>query len=264
MTKAHTMQKLLSVLALTILCGSMLFGQDLEEEAALQGRITYELEGQDITLKAQVQNTTESEVILGFDFFLSGKDKKNNEISYGQDGQAKLSADEARVLVTKRMGLQGLESFEAIFQVYFQDILMDSDTLVYSAEKQEEKNEYQEDISQEVDYEGQQSGFEFGGFIIDNTRTRAGRELYDLFYSKWEAPSGAGDFFIKLEEFPGRGLTTRLVVWLDDDKVVETNLRPNYDYLEGLAGYVNARLQRILLQRIETGKNLSDDLQGIY
>ena len=263
------MYRLLLVLLMAVFSGGVVLGQDLDDEAALRGQILYEVEGEDIVLKAQAQNTTDNEIILSYDFFLTGTDKKNNSVSNNQDGQAKLDANEGKVLATTRMTIKELEAFEAILQLYYQDVLMDSDTLVYDAKKQRQKQKeknsgFQEDVSEEVDYEGQESGFEFGGLVIDNTRTRAGRDLYDLFYSQWEAPSGAGDYFIKLEEFPGRGRTTRLVVWLDDEKVVESNLQPNYDYLEGLAGYVNARLMRILAQRAEAGENLNDEIQGIY
>ncbi|MCO6488896.1 MAG: hypothetical protein J5I98_10785 [Phaeodactylibacter sp.] len=240
--------------------------QDLEEEAALQGNILYEVEGKDIVLKAQAQNTTADEVILGFDFILTGTDKNNNSISNNQDGQVKLAGEESKMIASTRMVLSELKDFEAVLLIYYQDILMDSDTLVYSADRQKQNDgaAYEEDVSQEGDFEGQDSGFEFGGLVIDNTRTRAGRDLYDLFYAQWESPAGSGDYYIKLEEFPGRGRTTRLVVWLDDEKIVETNLLPNFDYLERLSDYVNARLQSLLSQRAEAGDNLEDELQGIY
>ncbi len=246
--------------------GMVALGQDLEEEAVLQGSITYEVKGEDIILKAQAENTTTDEVIISYDFFLTGTDKNNNALSSNQSAQAKLSGGEVKELATTRAVLAEVEEFEAVLLLYFQDVLMDADTLAYSAGKQKQapEAEFEEDISQEVDFEGQESGFEFGGLIIDNTRTRAGRELYDLFYSGWEAPSGAGDFYIKLEEFPGRGRITRLVVWLDDERVVEANLQPNYDYLEGLADYVNSRLRSLLIRRAETGDNLEEELQGIY
>lgn len=254
------------IFSIIIFTAGIVTGQNLEEEAALQGQITYEVEGADIILRAQAQNTTIDTVIISFDFFLSGADTNNNAVSNNQNGQAKLGAEETKELAANRMVLAELKEFEAVLLVYFQDILMDADTLVYSAgrQQQEPEAEFEEDVSQEVDYEGQESGFEFGGLLIDNTRTRAGRDLYDLFYSQWEAPSGTGDFYIKLEEFPGRGRITRLVVWLDDEKVAEANLQPNYEYLEGLAGYVNSRLRSILIQRAEAGENLNEELQGIY
>ncbi|MCB0547816.1 MAG: hypothetical protein KDD19_09510 [Phaeodactylibacter sp.] len=260
------MDRLFFVLAMVILSAGSLAGQGLEEEAALQGELTYVLEGNELVLTAQAQNTTANELIINYDFILSGTDNNNNAVSNNQDGQAKIGPEENKTLVSVRIALEGLKEFEAVLLLYYEDILMDADTLAYSAEKQQQEPEeqFEEDISQEVDYEGQESGFELGGFVIDNTRTRAGRELYDLFYSKWEAPAGAGDFFIKLEEFPGRGRITRLVAWLDDDKIVEANLQPNYDYLEGLADYLNSRFSSILRQRAEAGENLNDELQGIY
>lgn len=253
--------------ALLALGANRVSGQDLEAEAALQGKILYKVEGKDIVLNAQAENTTTEEVILSYDFLLSGKDKDNNNLSNTQGGQAKLAPGENKMLASTSMVLADLNDFEAVLLIYYEDLLMDADTLLYSAEQQAQQNaesRYQEDISQEEDYEGQESGFEFGGLLIDNTRTRAGRDLYDLFYSRWESPKGAGDYYIKLEEYPGIGRTTRLIVWLDEEKVVELNLRPNYDYLEQLAGYIDSRLRRLLADRAKAGENLNDELQGIY
>lgn len=260
------MNRLLFVLALAAFSGVYAFGQDLEQEAALQGKINYEVNGQEIILRAQAENTTMDEVVISFDFFITGADKNNNALSNDQSAQAKLGAGEAKDLAATRIAVAEVKEFEAVLLLYFQDILVDADTLAYAADKQEQEPgaEFEEDVSQEVDYEGQESGFEFGGLVIDNTRTRAGRDLYDIFYSQWEGPPGAGDYYIKLEEFPGRGRTTRLVVWLDDERIVETNLQPNYEYLEGLAGYVNSRLERILRERAEAGENLDEELRGVY
>ncbi len=261
------MNKLLSFLLFFCFSAPLAIGQGLDEEAPLVGQVVYELVGEEIELKAQCENRTEDSLSLVFQFFLSGEDKNSNEISAERGGEAVIAPEGSDILVSTRLPLGNINRFEAILEIYYQDVLMDSDTLAYSASVEEEKpeEEFKEDISEEVDYEGQEdSGLEFGGLVIDNTRTRVGRDFYDIFYSLWEAPTGAGDYIIKMEELPGRGRATRLVVWLDDEEVVEANLRPNYDYLEGLAGYVESRLMNILIERIETGKNLSDDLKDIY
>lgn len=242
------------------------FGQGVDEEALVQGQIVYELIGEGIEVRGLCENRTDERIAIAYDFKVSGEDKSNNPFSGQKDGEAVLAALETKTVSTTKLPISGLSRFEVILELYYQDVLIDADTLVYSADQEEGKreDEFKEDISEEVDFEGQDSGLEFGGLIIDNTRTRAGRDFYDMLYSLWEAPAGAGDYLIKIEEFPGRVRTTRLVVWLDEEKIVDTNLQPNYDYIEGLAGYTNSRLQGMLSQRAEAGKNLNDELSDIY
>lgn len=93
---------------------------------------------------------------------------------------------------------------------------------------------------------------EIGGLIIDESRTKLGRDFYEQFFSKWIAPNGVGDsFIIKIEELPSFGRVSRISVVVNDQTVVTRSLSPGFGQLEanvnasirGVRGYLSRRMQ---------------------
>ena len=73
------------------------------------------------------------------------------------------------------------------------------------------------------------------GLVVDETRSRLGRQFYDLFYSQWEAPRGAGGHTVKVEERPGLGRGSVVFVRIDDELVYGSRLQPRYSEIEQAA-----------------------------
>jgi len=46
---------------------------------------------------------------------------------------------------------------------------------------------------------------EIDGLIIDETRSKIGRDFYDMFYHRWIAPNAASNYSILIKELPSRG-----------------------------------------------------------
>ena len=102
-----------------------------------------------------------------------------------------------------------------------------------------------------------------GGFVIDETRTRAGRDLYDLFYSRWLAMENVqGDYTIRFEELPFRGLNTIIKIYLNDSLLHEQVIQPNFEFLDQLAAWLAGNLQYQVQQLRQVQNNLEDELIG--
>lgn len=76
---------------------------------------------------------------------------------------------------------------------------------------------------------------EIDGFLVDDTKTKAGREFYDLFYAGWEAPKSAKNYSITVTEKPFRLTSTLIVVSINDDIVYQDILQPREDLIESQA-----------------------------
>lgn len=101
------------------------------------------------------------------------------------------------------------------------------------------------------------------GLVIDESITKVGRDFYELFYSGWTPPENASDYTIFIEEQPGRGRITAVEVRINEDVIFEGNLQPRYDYLEGLAEYVQGRCYRFLYNYEQIKKTMgSEDQKG--
>ncbi|HLN53155.1 MAG TPA: CsgE family curli-type amyloid fiber assembly protein [Lentimicrobium sp.] len=104
---------------------------------------------------------------------------------------------------------------------------------------------------------------EIQGLIIDQTRTKAGHDFYELLYNAWEDPPEVENYVIKIEEKPYRVNVTMLEVWVDDEILGSTILQPRQDLIEELVVSVNQALKEYLINRKEVMKQLeSEDVSG--
>jgi len=101
------------------------------------------------------------------------------------------------------------------------------------------------------------------GLVIDNTRTPAGQNLFQLFYSNWQARELEGDYMIKIEELQWRGRQTLLIVYYNDDEILRRPLPTRYDDLEYLADGLAGYLAHQVATQNQTERDLEkDDLKG--
>lgn len=73
------------------------------------------------------------------------------------------------------------------------------------------------------------------GLVVDQTRTRLGRQFYDLFYRRWEAPEGAAGLTVTVEERPAPGRGSVVTVRADGEVTFRARLQPDRGYLERAA-----------------------------
>lgn len=108
---------------------------------------------------------------------------------------------------------------------------------------------------------------EIDGLLIDETRTKAGHDFYELLFSVWEAPIEAGSYIIRIQEKPYRVTVTMLEVWVNEELVINTVLQPRHEIIEELAASVNNSLQEYLINYSQIMRQMESEDQagtGIY
>lgn len=139
---------------------------------------------------------------------------------------------------------------------------------------------------------------ETGGtsLILDNSRTKVGRDFYDLFYKHWSAlatqadttkrqklalipqadttkrqsiaPSAiSGDVVIMIEEIPSPGTANQILISIDDQPVWQQFVQARYDVLEADALYALDVVRQYLANYQETQQQLGSQDQkgsGVY
>jgi len=98
---------------------------------------------------------------------------------------------------------------------------------------------------------------EIEGLIIDETRSKTGRDFYDQFYGKWIAPRGVSDFTITIRELPARGRGARVAVEVNGNTIIQRMLQPRLDIIELLAEQSVNVVKKHLVDR----ENLKNDLE---
>lgn len=99
-------------------------------------------------------------------------------------------------------------------------------------------------------------GLEFGGLVINETRSKMGKDFFDVFYQYWQAPEGAGNFILAISEQPVPSLGTLIIVKIDRKPIFKSRLQPRYSVIEKLAKQAVAVCYRTIQQQISTSNEL--------
>ena len=83
----------------------------------------------------------------------------------------------------------------------------------------------------------QQILLEIDGMVIDETRSKVGRDFYDLFYQTWQAPQEVSRFTITISEQPAPGLGTIVTVKANETETFRHRLQPHYEVIQEAARF---------------------------
>lgn len=73
------------------------------------------------------------------------------------------------------------------------------------------------------------------GTVLDQTKTRAGKDFYDLFIQQLEIPPTVTNYNILIDERPGLGTSTIISVYINDIEVYANYLQLRRDQIEETA-----------------------------
>lgn len=106
-------------------------------------------------------------------------------------------------------------------------------------------------------------GIELDGLLIDDTKTRNGKEFYDLFYASWIAPKDAKNYSITISEKPFRVMSTLVAITINENTVYQAILQPRQDLIEAQTEEANYAVFEYLNNYEEITKELNgDDMTG--
>ncbi|MFC3415123.1 CsgE family curli-type amyloid fiber assembly protein [Algoriphagus hitonicola] len=118
-------------------------------------------------------------------------------------------------------------------------------------------------VNQEVKKVSSDAELEIDGLIVDETKTKVGRDFYDYFYRDWQPPAEASNYSIFIIEKPFRLNTTIIEIKINEITVFESFLQPRGDLVEGLAIQSIANTQFYLQQYDELVRELGgEDTRG--
>ena len=80
-----------------------------------------------------------------------------------------------------------------------------------------------------------EDGFILRGMVIQDTKTKAGNDFYDMFYSSYLTNNINGEKIVKIEERLAIGNNTQINVLVGDEVVVQFFVNPRNQYLKAMA-----------------------------
>lgn len=78
-------------------------------------------------------------------------------------------------------------------------------------------------------------GLELIGIIADETKTKNGKDFYDLFYSEYNKINNKGNKIVTVSEELTIARNTKLIILIENELITEFLLRPDEDYLNAMA-----------------------------
>ncbi len=263
--------KIVSLTCLLFSCSTAFHlgnGQSLYNQAmGLKGETVieeYKTGGSDdVRITNYCENEGKSGRVLTFKVKIRKEDNRGNRSATTQSGEFSIEPNEKKVLNQQIVNNASGSIIQVELQ-FFEDgseILTDTTIRIFPVKVESNKKNSQKRKEEAKPSDPQL--FSLGGFVLDETRTRVGRDLYDIFYSEWLNLDVKGDYTIKFEELPsnrGRGSIVR--VFLNDQLIVEQFLMPNYEALERLGNALVPYLQESIQSLSEIQDNLDNELIG--
>ncbi|WP_347372941.1 CsgE family curli-type amyloid fiber assembly protein [Aequorivita sp. Q41] len=103
--------------------------------------------------------------------------------------------------------------------------------------------------------EKEADGVVLRGVVIEETKTKPGRDFYKMFYSLYAANNVDGDEIVTVKEVLAINNNTKIEIFVATEKVVEFFIRPQDEYLKTMS---EISIKRVywFLQKIKQDKNL--------
>jgi len=104
------------------------------------------------------------------------------------------------------------------------------------------------------------SDLEITGLIIDETRSKIGRDFYDAFYANWNIQTPINKYYsILIEEKPARGSVSQIIVQVNDNEVMRHFVQFRTSEIEDMAKSAVYRVQRYLAKENEVRNRLREE-----
>lgn len=202
-----------------------------------------------IKITGSAHNTTEISKSLRYvlSVIKSGKNKNSNK----QEGRFVLEPGVKKNLSNTSINVNENDRTIILLLVYEDEKVIGKDRKVLNGiegEEDEVKNLKKASENEDVKNTNE-DGFVLRGVVIEDTKTKAGNDFYDMFYSSYLTNNINGEKIVKIEERLAIGNTTQINVLVGTEVVVKFFVNPRTQYLKSMADNsiyrVNSYFQRL-------------------
>lgn len=216
----------LLVFLFLMLLPSSIFGQ---EDKRIIAKIENETIEKQLKIKAIVTNNTSTYAELNYLLVSIKKGENGNLSNNKQSGKFSINPGETKSLSEINVGLENKDALKAF--LYIRD--EQTQKLISKDSLEINQNFFNKKIIQ-VEKE---EAFELKGLTIDDTKTKVGRDFYDMFYIQYSQIPDKSTSSIKISELPARGTSGQINIEIDDKVIYSFITNPSEDYLTEQLAY---------------------------
>lgn len=196
--------------------------EDKKVTAKLESRLT---EGQ-LGVKAIAINNTNIYQNLNYLLFSIKKGSTGNLSDNKQLGKFSLNPGEIKKLSEISISLNKNEAVKVFLYIKDEDTqkLISKDSTEI-----DNRNTETESLKNTITSE---NDIKLKGFTIDDTKSKIGKDFYDMFYIQYNLMPEKDNSTITISELPIRGISRQIIIMIDDKSIYSFIVNPNDDYLK--------------------------------
>ena len=198
------------------------------------------------TIKATAFNKTEITKSLIFKLMVFDKEESVDNLLEDKKQRFIISANQKIELAEASFNIIGDQPVICVMLIYDLDNnLIGQDRVVYNdksnldienKQKLLDKLKEEQANSQDVN-KGKRDGLELKGIVVEDTKTKPGRDFYKLFYSLYTQNNINGNKVVTIKEVLALGRNTKIEVIVGDDEIFSFFVRPSLEYLTKMNDY---------------------------
>jgi hypothetical protein len=202
------------------------FGQD---DKKIVAKIEKDVVEKQLKIKALVTNNTSTYQELNYLLVSIKKGASGNLSNNKQSGKFSINPNESEALSEMSVNLDQRDAIKAFLYI------RDEQTQKLLAKDSLEIN--QDFFKKSVSVVEKEEAFELSGLTIDETKSKVGRDFYDLFYIQYSQIPDKSNSAITITELPARGISGQINIQVDDKLVYSFMTNPSEDYLREQLDY---------------------------
>ena len=207
--------------ALFVLLSVSLYSQ---EDKKIVAKIENEVIEKQLNIKALITNNTATYQELNYLLISIKKGASGNLSNNKQSGKFSINPGETKKLSEMNVNLEKKDALKAFLYI------RDEQTQKLIAKDSLEIN--QDFFSKKISTVEKEASFELKGFTIDETKTKVGKDFYDLFYIQYSQIPDKSNSAITISELPMRGSSGQINIQIDDKVVYSFVTNPSEDFLK--------------------------------
>lgn len=194
-----------------------------QTEMKINAKIEKEFVEKQVKMKAFVTNEGTTYQELNYLFIAIKKGSTGNLSNNKQSGKFTLNPSESKVLSEIGVSLENNDALKAYLYI------RDEETQKLITKDSLEINNYI--FNQTAAKVEKEARTELSGLIIDETKTKTGRDFFDFFYIQYNQLPSKSDGSITIAELPTQGTGSQIHIMMDDKVIYSFTTSPSEDYL---------------------------------
>lgn len=195
-----------------------------QEDKRIVARIEKEVIEKQLKIKALITNNTSTYQELNYLLISIKKGVGGNLSNNKQSGKFSINPNESKSLSEMSVNLEKQDALKAFLYI------RDEQTQKLLAKDSLEINE--DFFKKNISVVEKEEAYEISGLMIDETKSKIGKDFYDLFYIQYNQNPDKSNSAITITELPARGRSGQINIQIDDKVIYSFMTNPSEDYLK--------------------------------